>query len=485
MIRCSDSKTGKDSSDPDNRCGDAKPNTGNCPDGSAPVGGGSETLQAFSDPTPDGSKYSRITFCNDFFKLNTFADAISQGKSLPAAQKKDLSKWDNRARCFFHEVTHLDYFMNAGANDDGLSPFVSDLEVNYDTPAVKGVWYEAYGPYNCRILRNWVDPDPQYSGYFTQRNADNYAFFALAKYVEGQTNQYPSSPSPGRKKPKKEPRDTRTHGEPQSDDTQSLDTDLIDGDEQDPPGDIKYPGCGDKFGGDIPAASISASISSQFASATGTPSSAGTSLPTPTCSSDNDPGFDQASTEDHIQTFCGDKTFWETVLVPPVSVGTGLTSDGRGKAIGVTANYTLPGTTDLLWLGMEFTNDTCIGFSQFTTGTTDREKLDHCTERFDTILNGCQTGTTTAKTGGQLQDVCIVYTIMRHSSDVDPYDAYSKDNGDFTCKQTDVSDIGGDSSPLKNTCTCWYSNYPGLFDTFKMPPSGDCKDTNKADILND
>lgn len=375
--------------------------------------------------------------------------------------------------------------MNAGANDDGLSPFVSDLEIKYDTPTVKDEWYEAYGPYNCRILRNYVDPEPQYSGYFTQRNADNYAFFALAKYVEGQINQYPSAPSPGRKKPKKEPRDTRTQEEPESEDTQGLDTDLIDGDEQDPPDDITYPGCGDKFGVEIPAASISASISSQYASATGTPSSAGTSLPTPTCSSDKDPGFDQASTEDHIQTFCGDKTFWETVLVPPVSVGTGVTSGGRSKAIGVTANYTLSGTTDLLWLGMEFTNDTCIGYSQFTTGTTDREKLDHCTERFDQILNGCQTGTTTAKTGGQLQDVCIVYTIMRHSNDVDPYDAYFKDNGDFTCNQTDVSDIGGDSSPLKNTCTCWYSNYPGLFDTFKMPPSGECKDTNKADILND
>ncbi|KAI1843514.1 hypothetical protein JX266_010340 [Neoarthrinium moseri] len=191
-----------------------------------------------------------------------------------------------------------------------------------------------------------------------------------------------------------------------------------------------------------------------------------------------------ATTKDHIQSFCGDKTSWHTVIVPPVSFGTGSTNDGRGKAIGVTANYTLPGTSDLMWLELEFANGICIGYSQFTVGTNDQEKFSHCTERFGRILNDCQTGTTAAKTGGQLQDVCIVYTIMRHSGNVNPYDAFFEHGGEFTCKQTDVSAIGGDSSPLKNTCTCWYSNYPGLYDTFKMPLSGNCKDTSKADIVN-
>jgi hypothetical protein len=136
-------------------------------------------LEAFSEP--DDGRYSRITFCNDFFKLPTFKDAIAAGRKLPAAQKTDLEKWNNRARCFFHEITHLDYFMNAGDSDGAKSPYVSDLEVEYIVGMKE--WHDAYGPYNAKILRNWVDEDPQWSGYFTQRNADNYAFFALAKFV--------------------------------------------------------------------------------------------------------------------------------------------------------------------------------------------------------------------------------------------------------------------------------------------------------------
>lgn len=114
------------------------------------MGGGTETLQAFSEPNTDDSRYSRITFCNDFFKLDTFQDAIDKGNKLPAKQKANLALWDNRARCFFHEVTHLDHFMNAGAGDDGQSPYVSDLEIFY-TDKGKDDWHDVYSPYNCRV----------------------------------------------------------------------------------------------------------------------------------------------------------------------------------------------------------------------------------------------------------------------------------------------------------------------------------------------
>lgn len=210
-------------------------------------------MEAFSEPNPENSRYSRITFCNGFFKLLPFQDAIKAGNALPAKQKTNLENWNNRARCFFHEITHLDYFMNAGKDDDGESPEVIDLEVQYTTKKVPG-WHDCYGPYNAKVLRNWVDPDPQYSGYFTQRNADNYAYFALAKFVEGQIGQYPSSPSPGKKKPLQAPLDAVKH-EPvsigQNITEQGQDVDLIPGDEQDPDP-IVYPGCLDKSGSDDP-----------------------------------------------------------------------------------------------------------------------------------------------------------------------------------------------------------------------------------------
>ncbi|KAF2661072.1 hypothetical protein K491DRAFT_581684, partial [Lophiostoma macrostomum CBS 122681] len=151
-------------------------------------------------------KYSKITFCRNFFKFDKFDHAIELGKELSRGDQRKLDNWNNRARCFLHEVTHLDWFMNAGENDDGLSPFVSDLEILLGKGnAAK--WVTAYGPTNARILRNYVDPDPQYSGYYTQRNADSYAYFALAKYVQKEIGFHPDQPRVGRQKPSQEPRD--------------------------------------------------------------------------------------------------------------------------------------------------------------------------------------------------------------------------------------------------------------------------------------
>ena len=54
----------------------------------------------------------------------------------------------------FHEITHLDYFMNA----DEVSPFIWDLEIYYTAGGVTD-WEGAYGPYNARLLTKWQDPD--------------------------------------------------------------------------------------------------------------------------------------------------------------------------------------------------------------------------------------------------------------------------------------------------------------------------------------
>jgi len=283
QVRCSDGKTGKSSADPDNKCGDAKPNDGNCPGGSPPnPGGEGNRMEAFADPHPtDNGKYSRITFCNGFFQLNSLTDIVKLNKKQPQSVQNRLDKWNNRARVFFHEVTHLDYFMNAGSGDDknAKSPYVSDLEINYQTSKTQPAWYSCYGPYNAKVLRNWLTDDPKYIGYFTQRNADNYAWFALANYVQSQIGFYPSSPSPGRKRPQLEPRDAQTQAPPQLGTSAVSDDDLIPGDEQDPPADFTYPGCGDKVeADDVAADAINMSASSRiFASSTTIPTT-----PTPT-----------------------------------------------------------------------------------------------------------------------------------------------------------------------------------------------------------
>lgn len=92
------------------------------PPGGLPMNGPVQ-LEAYSDP----ERYSRITFCNGFFNLLSLTEAIEQGKSKPAAAQNNLETWNSRARTFFHEATHLDYFMNAPKK----SPYVGDTTFSY------------------------------------------------------------------------------------------------------------------------------------------------------------------------------------------------------------------------------------------------------------------------------------------------------------------------------------------------------------------
>lgn len=67
-------------------------------------------MEAYSDNAGKGTNlwYSRITFCSRFFNnLQSLDDAIKNAKSKPSKQQDVLEIWNNRARCFFHEVTRM------------------------------------------------------------------------------------------------------------------------------------------------------------------------------------------------------------------------------------------------------------------------------------------------------------------------------------------------------------------------------------------
>ena len=101
----------------------------------------------------------------------------------------------------FHEMTHLDYFMDANAK----VPYVSDLQVK---TSARGQWYEAYGPTYAKVIAQYYDlSDASSAGYFSQRNTDNSACYTLAKYVESKIGRYPDLPKIGLKKPYGEPTD--------------------------------------------------------------------------------------------------------------------------------------------------------------------------------------------------------------------------------------------------------------------------------------
>lgn len=63
----------------------------------------------------------------------------------------------------------------------------------------------AYGPDHVKILANYEEPGK--GGFYTQRNADSFAWFAMAKQVEKEIGRYPVKPVGLTQTPKQAPRD--------------------------------------------------------------------------------------------------------------------------------------------------------------------------------------------------------------------------------------------------------------------------------------
>ena len=162
QVRCSG---GDGSGDPDNICGD-RPNDGGCNNGQPITPDTSNRLQACSNPNmnPGDNDYSEITFCNGFFRLNNLAEAIRLGLAkFQTSARDDLDSYDNRARVFFHEVTHLDYFMNTPAQ----SPVIDDVKIKASISS-KIQTEHVYGAVWTKVLANYRARGK--GRYYTQRN---------------------------------------------------------------------------------------------------------------------------------------------------------------------------------------------------------------------------------------------------------------------------------------------------------------------------
>jgi hypothetical protein len=152
-------------------------------------------------------------------------------------------------------------------------------------------------------------------------------------------------------------------------------------------------------------------------------------LPTLTCYT-ADAGLDKAPVGTHIKDYCGNKTVWDLRLIPAIRSGNGnLTDVTLTESYAV--SYGIFGSTDVLWLGVKFSNETCSGYSSFIIGNTEDEKYTYCARRFESILDTC------SKKGGLMKDVCINYSIIRSTSNANPYQD-TKDLGDFPCKKTTI-----------------------------------------------
>ncbi|KAI0516856.1 hypothetical protein F5B22DRAFT_183430 [Xylaria bambusicola] len=191
--------------------------------------------------------------------------------------------------------------------------------------------------------------------------------------------------------------------------------------------------------------------------------------------------FPQPAAENFINDLCNSSQLYPVFIVPPISIGTGSTSSGHPKSLGVSASYAIPDSSDKLYVGALFDNGGCVGGSQFGLGMDDAERLDHCKARLRTALNGCQTSTTTDKQGGMVKDVCIDYVVTaRHEDDPNPFEEsqWWAGMGDFKCRETDPPlDGRGD------TCTCWREGYESTTDIFERDQDGKCDNVDTTALV--
>ncbi|KAF1961810.1 hypothetical protein CC80DRAFT_436156 [Byssothecium circinans] len=230
---------GDDSGDPNDVCGD-KPNQPSNPkcnppkNGKDPMPGEKTNMEAYS--TPDDG-YSRITFCKRFFThLRSLGDVTNDIKRQRPEVQDHLDQWNNRARTFFHEITHLNYFMNAPKK----SPLVDDALISYKSEG-HNVETGAYGPYNVKVLRKFR-ADAWYPG----QNADTYAWYAMAMWAQNEIGRYPPLPAIGGKYPRKPPRrgDGSSFNTPATESFEDLGPEEI---ENEPVEGFTIPGCSDKM----------------------------------------------------------------------------------------------------------------------------------------------------------------------------------------------------------------------------------------------
>ena len=85
----------------------------------------SRELEAYSDPL---GWYSKITFCKLFLDRMPDLDfVINTAKRNSQSYQNHLWNYQDRARLLFHEMTHLNYVVNA----PDISPYVDDVKIRW------------------------------------------------------------------------------------------------------------------------------------------------------------------------------------------------------------------------------------------------------------------------------------------------------------------------------------------------------------------
>ncbi|KAH7413490.1 hypothetical protein BKA64DRAFT_771606 [Cadophora sp. MPI-SDFR-AT-0126] len=138
---------------------------------------------------PDSPGYPMINFCAGFSNdRRSMADGIAYGKALVRPNNLRLSNYNNRAQTFLsdqHELFHLDLAARSPDPNPSVDDLVTDIKMSSpNDPFARSITTDAYGTFYTKILARWQGGGGVCSvGYYVQRNSDNLAMYALAKYV--------------------------------------------------------------------------------------------------------------------------------------------------------------------------------------------------------------------------------------------------------------------------------------------------------------
>ncbi|KAL4935723.1 hypothetical protein BDV06DRAFT_206435 [Aspergillus oleicola] len=439
---------------------------------------------------------SNMHFCDQFFYYNKLNDVINAQKDDDDFKRRyDVTRYKNQAYIILHEMMHatvMTYKQNMNRRITDMSMHIYEYTQKPDSRDWKRrlVKVDVYQPQYCKVLARTVREFVAKDG--ITMNADNYAQYALSKYVQSKLdgNQYPWLPLADRQAEDWFKRsnamlvynsdggfgvnagalsiDIVTTSDDDGDDdaytAHDVDDDALitleqsDSDIITPESDYS-----DDFNSQV----------SQWSSYVNTPD--------PECAKSGTDAlegrvaFTVAEADAKIKTFCGATELYDSVFTPSINQGTGQTPDGKGKSLGASGSYDINDGKDKLWIGAFFAGGSCTGKITWPPTGNGLRDTDLCIDRLRTIVNGCDTSTTEEKYGGSLQEVCLVYQVMAVGADQpDPTGTVpSGDLGGVQCEDTDTSIIG---DSFKDTCTCWYADLPHQKEIFGLPKEGGCED---------
>ncbi|KAL4811263.1 hypothetical protein BDV18DRAFT_7414 [Aspergillus unguis] len=367
---------------------------------------------------------SNMHFCDIFFQYKKLDDAVDASKDVDNFMwRYDLSKYKNQAYIILHEFMHatvMTYEQNADRRIFDLQMQYYEFIPNDEDRGWKRkkVKVDVYQPYYCKILartaRKYIAQDG------ITMNADNYAQYALSKYVQSKLegNQYPWLPLADRQAEDWYKRDGSLLVY-NSDGTFGFNSGSITDDvsisadgtyEAHDLGDDEIIELPDQADTDTitPESDYPDDFNSQVQQW-----STYVNRPSPTCAKSGDDApsgrssFTVADADARIKALCGNTGLYDTVFVHPIDVGTGQTKDGRGKALGVIDSSDINDGQDKLWLSASFAGS-CVGMTPWPPTGDGLRDTDLCMDRFRAVVNSCDTSTTSEKYGGSLKDGCIV-----------------------------------------------------------------------------